>query len=113
MKWWRAVALTAFGIGASFAGAEEAAGGFAPPNLSEPGVRALASGCAMCHGDEGRPVAGSTVAALAGRRAEDFVAAMNAFKAGKREATVMRQIATAYGDAEIAALAGYFAKRAP
>ena len=38
---------------------------------------------------------------------------MNAFREGKGEATVMRQIARAYGDAEIAALADYFSKRAP
>ena len=93
--------------------AQEAPPSFAAPNLSGPGVRALASGCAICHGPEGRPVAGSAVGALAGKRADAFVAAMNAFRQGKGEATVMPQIARAYGDAEIAALADYFSKLAP
>ena len=35
--------------------------------------------------------------------------AMKEFKEGKREATVMHQIAKGYGEAEIAALAAYFA----
>jgi sulfide dehydrogenase cytochrome subunit len=114
---WRASGLIALGLGASLAAGlamgEEPASGFAAPNLSQSGVRDLASGCAMCHGDEGRPAAGSVIPPLAGRRADAFVDAMNAFRQGRREATVMQQIARAYGDAEIAALAGYFATRAP
>jgi cytochrome c553 len=34
---------------------------------------------------------------------------MKLFKEGKRAATLMHQIAKGYSDAEIAALAGYFA----
>jgi cytochrome c553 len=34
---------------------------------------------------------------------------MKAFKDGRREATVMHQIAKGYSEAEIAALAAYFA----
>jgi cytochrome subunit of sulfide dehydrogenase len=100
-------------LAAGLAMAQEAAPAFAAPNLSESGVRALASGCAMCHGDEGRPAPGSVLAPLAGQRAGAIVDAMNAFRQGTREATVMHQIARAYGDAEIAALADYFAKRVP
>ena len=59
--------------------------------------------------DLSRPAAGSSVPGLAGRPAESIVEAMKAFKDGKREATVMHQIAKGYGDAEIAALAAYFA----
>jgi cytochrome subunit of sulfide dehydrogenase len=114
MNLWRASGLALLGaLAAAPAVAQEAPPAFASPNLSASGVRALASGCAMCHGPEGRPVAGSAVAALAGKRADAFVAAMNAFKQAKGEATVMRQIAGAYGDAEVAALADYFSKRAP
>ncbi|HEX7402925.1 MAG TPA: c-type cytochrome [Usitatibacter sp.] len=114
MNPWRASGLALLGaLAAAPVMAQEAPPAFAAPNLSIPGVRALASGCAMCHGPEGRPVAGSAVVALAGKRADAFVAAMNAFRDGKGEATVMRQIARAYGDAEIAALADYFSKRAP
>jgi cytochrome c553 len=82
---------------------------FAAPDLTEKGVRALAANCAMCHGTGGRPAPGSSVPGLAGRH--DIADAMRMFKDGKREATIMHQIAKGYGDAEIAALAAYFAKQ--
>ena len=81
---------------------------FAPPNLSPKGVQSMASACSMCHGTQGRPVAGSSVAGLAGRSRDDLVQAMGQFKAGQRSATVMHQIAKGYSDAEIAALADHF-----
>ena len=81
---------------------------FAAPTLTETGVRSMAANCAPCHGTGGRPAAGSSVAALAGRN--DIADAMKAFKEGKREATIMHQIAKGYSDAEIAALAAHFAK---
>ena len=108
----RACGLVAIVLaGAPVAIAQQPAPRFAPPNLTEPGVRDMAAACAMCHGVEGRPVVGSVVAALAGRRAADIDSAMHAFKEGRREATVMHQIAKGYDDAEIAALAEYFAAR--
>jgi sulfide dehydrogenase cytochrome subunit len=84
---------------------------FAAPNLTENGVRALAVNCAMCHGTNGRPVEGSSVAGLAGRPAAEIVAQMKAFKEGTRQATIMHQIAKGYSDAEIAAMADYFSKQ--
>jgi cytochrome c553 len=84
---------------------------FAAPNLTDKGVRALAANCAMCHGTDGRPAPGSSVPGLAGRN--DIAEAMRMFKDGKREATIMHQIAKGYGDAEITALAAYFAKLTP
>jgi len=84
---------------------------FAAPNLSDAGVRGIASSCAICHGTQGRPVAGSSVAALAGRPQQEIVDIMKAFKDGKREATIMHQIAKGYSDAEIAAIAGYFSRQ--
>ncbi len=84
---------------------------FAAPNLTEGGVRAMAANCAICHGTLGRPAAGSSLAPLAGRPAQTIADALRAFKEGKREATVMHQIAKGYGDAEIDALAGYFARQ--
>lgn len=82
---------------------------FAPSNLTETGVRSMAANCAPCHGTAGKPAPGATVPGLAGRG--DLGDVMKAFKEGKREATVMHQIAKGYSDAEIAALAGYFAKQ--
>jgi sulfide dehydrogenase cytochrome subunit len=83
---------------------------FAAPNLTEAGVRAMAATCSPCHGTNGRPAPGSTVAALAGRN--DIAELMKAFKEGKRDATIMHQIAKGFSDAETEALASYFAKQA-
>jgi cytochrome c553 len=80
---------------------------FAAPNLTDKGVRDLAANCAICHGTLGRPAPGSSVAGLAGR--SDVAEVLRQFKEGKREATIMHQIAKGYGDAEIAALGAYFA----
>lgn len=106
------VMVLAAAIAASLAHAQGGAPAFVPSNLTDEGVRALASGCAMCHGAEGRPVPGSTFPALAGRPAAGFVTAMNDFIQGRRAPTVMQQIARGYDEAEIAALARYFEKRA-
>lgn len=83
---------------------------FAAANLTEKGVRSMAASCAMCHGTDGRPVAGSPVASLAGRAAADISGSMAQFKAGTRPATIMHQISKGYSEAEIAALADYFSK---
>ncbi len=85
---------------------------FAAPNLTPQGVAAMAANCAMCHGTQGRPTTGSSVVALAGRPAASTIEAMKAFKEGRRgDATIMHQIAKGYGDAEIAAMAAYFASQ--
>ena len=84
---------------------------FAPSNLSPSGVRALAANCAACHGTNGKAASGSSVPGLAGQPKEAFVTAMAQFKEGKRQATLMHQIAKGYTDAEIAALADYFSKQ--
>jgi cytochrome subunit of sulfide dehydrogenase len=85
--------------------------GFATPNLTEKGVRALASSCAMCHGINGKTVEGSSTMPLAGRSAGEIIDQMAAFKEGKRQATIMHQIAKGFSDAEIAALASHFSKQ--
>ena len=82
---------------------------FATANLSPAGVAGLAANCAICHGAMGRPAPGSTVARLAGRPADSIVEAMKAFREGKRDATVMHQIAKGYSEAETAAIAAWFA----
>jgi cytochrome subunit of sulfide dehydrogenase len=81
---------------------------FAAPNLSPRAVASMAAACAMCHGSQGRPAAGSSLARLASRTADRTVDAMREFKEGKREATIMHQIAKGYSDAEVAAIAKYF-----
>jgi cytochrome c553 len=82
---------------------------FAAPNLAPKGVASMAAACAMCHGSGGVPAPGSAVARLAGRPAASTVDAMKAFRDGTRQATIMHQIARGYSDAEVAAIAAYFA----
>ena len=48
---------------------------------------------------------------LAGLTKDYLVAQMQAFRDGKRPATVMHQLAKGYSDAQIDAIAGYFATR--
>ena len=84
---------------------------FAAPNLSPKGVQSMAAACSMCHGTAGRTVANSPVAALAGRPRDEIVQSMAQFKAGTRPATIMHQISRGYSDAEVAALADYFARQ--
>lgn len=66
-----------------------------------------AQGCLGCHGADASGV--TPVAGLAGRPAAELVAAMNAFRANERPATIMGRIARGYTDAEIAAMAAHFA----
>ena len=84
---------------------------FAAPDLSPKGVRSMAAACAMCHGTNGKPAAGSAVAGLAGRPSAEIVQGMAQFKAGTKPATIMHQISRGYSDAEVAALADYFSKQ--
>jgi cytochrome c553 len=71
--------------------------------------RNLAAACAICHGTDGRPVKDSPVIPLAGLPADHLATQMRAFRDGKRPATVMHQIAKGYNDAQIDALAAWFA----
>src|SRR6202165_2374303 len=87
--------------GLAAAGAAIASAPQPAPTATESGVRSRAATCGACHGTLGRPVAGSTVAGLAGRTQESLVDAMRAFQEGKGEATVMHQLAKGYSDAEI------------
>lgn len=68
----------------------------------------LASACFNCHGPEG--VAPGPIPSIAGMPADQMIAMLNAFKADEVPgATIMGRIARGYDDAEIAAIAAYFA----
>ncbi|MBM3353295.1 MAG: cytochrome C [Betaproteobacteria bacterium] len=72
--------------------------------------RNLASACAICHGTEGRVVPDkSPLIPLAGLPSEHIASQMRAFRDGKRPATVMHQIAKGYTEAEINAMAAWYA----
>ncbi|HYD56342.1 MAG TPA: c-type cytochrome [Burkholderiales bacterium] len=79
-----------------------------PAAAQDAATRSLAATCATCHGTDGRS-ATKEVPALAGLPREHVASQMKAFKAGTRPATVMHQIAKGYSDAQIDALAAYFA----
>jgi sulfide dehydrogenase cytochrome subunit len=104
-----AMLATAAFAGAALAQPSAPAPAFAAPNLSPKGVAAMAANCAICHGTQGRPAPGSSVAPLAGRPAQSTVEAMKAFREGRREATIMQQLAKGYSDAEVEAMAAWFA----
>ena len=57
----------------------------------------------------GKAVDGASVPGLAGLPASYLADQMRAFKAGTRPATVMHQLAKGYSDAQIDAMAAYFA----
>ena len=94
-------------LAAGLAAAALAAGPAAAqdPNLA----RNLAATCANCHGTNGKAVPGTAMVALAGQPKETIIERFQEFRAGKREATVMHQIAKGYTDAQIELLAAWFA----
>ncbi len=73
------------------------------------GGRNLAAGCAICHGTQGKPAAGAPVIPLAGLPQDHIASQMRAFRDGARPATAMHQIAKGYTDAQIDAVAAWFA----
>lgn len=72
-------------------------------------TRSLAATCATCHGTDGKAVQGETMVRLAGLPSAYIVTQMKAFRDGQRPATVMHQLAKGYDDAQIEAIAAYFA----
>lgn len=69
----------------------------------------VAEGCVACHGPGGK--GSGPVPPLAGRDAAELTAAMAAFRADDRPATIMNRIARGYSEAEIAAAAAYFSEQ--
>lgn len=69
-----------------------------------PDPRALAAGCASCH----RPGA-STIPSLRGRPRDELLAALRGFRDGSRNGTVMPQLARGYTEAQLDAIAAWYA----
>jgi cytochrome subunit of sulfide dehydrogenase len=67
-----------------------------------------ASSCSGCHDAK---IASPAVPPLMGRPAAEIVSAMEAFRAGSREATVMTRIAKGFNDDETRAIAAWLGKR--
>src|SRR5262245_25504521 len=70
-------------------------------------VRSLAGTCTACHGTDGRSV-GGIPPALAGQDRNYLLQALMDFKAGKRPATIMHQLAKGYTDEQLQQLAAHF-----
>lgn len=71
------------------------------------GAPLVAEACLACHGPGGAGI--GAVPALAGRDRAELGAAMAAFRANGRPATIMNRIARGYTEAEIAAALDHFA----
>ena len=80
-----------------------------PCHAQDAGGRNLAAGCAICHGTQGKPPTNAPVIPLAGLPREHIATQMRAFRDGTRPATVMHQISKGYTDAQIDAMAAWFA----
>jgi sulfide dehydrogenase cytochrome subunit len=74
-------------------------------------ARDLAATCANCHGTGGN--AQGAVPAIAGQPKGDLVQKMNDFRDGKRQATIMNQLAKGYTPEQIDLIAGWFAQQKP
>jgi cytochrome c553 len=72
-------------------------------------LRALAATCANCHGTDGRAVDGAGNVKLQGMDKAYLIEQMTAFRDGKRQATVMHQLAKGYSPAQVEQIAAYFA----
>lgn len=97
------IALSAALLAAGFGGGAQA------QDAAALRLQSLAASCTACHGTDGRAQAEGAMPRIAGLEAGYFAEQMRAFREGRRPATVMHQIAKGYSDAQIDALAAYFA----
>jgi cytochrome subunit of sulfide dehydrogenase len=81
------------------------------PTASTSHARNLAATCAACHLRGG--AGDAAIAPLEGRPAAATAATLRAFKSGARAGTVMPQLARGYSDADIDAIAAWYAARHP
>lgn len=88
------------------------AGSGAPPAAAPPSPATLAvlvASCASCHGPDGR--SSTSIPSLAGQPESRLLQRMQAFKAGTApDATIMTRLLKGYDDAQIKALAQWFAQ---
>ncbi len=78
-----------------------------PASVCVAHTKTIAATCYICHGPNGK--SSGAIPALAGQDKAYLVTAMKDFKAGKREATVMKKYAMGYTDSEYEALGEFFA----
>ena|SRR5215472_4483397 len=71
--------------------------------------RNLAAACASCHGSNRT----AAIPSLAGKDPGELLRIMQDFRSGKRQATVMHQLARGYTDQQVQAIAAYLAAQKP
>jgi len=71
-----------------------------------PDARALAASCASCHRADG-----TTVPSLDGRSRNELLAKLRAFRDGSQAGTVMPQLARGYTEAQLDAIAAWYAQQ--
>jgi cytochrome subunit of sulfide dehydrogenase len=91
------------------AGALISASLFASSLAQAQDARYLAANCANCHGTLG--VATGGMPGLAGLKKDYIIEQMRAFRDGKRQATIMHQLAKGYTDEQIVAMADFFSRQ--
>ena len=80
-----------------------------PAAAQDQGARSLAGNCTGCHGPGGN--SSGTIPTIAALDRAYIITALQEFKAGTRQATVMHQHAKGYTDQEIEILAEYFSNQ--
>lgn len=70
-------------------------------------TKTIAATCFICHGPNGK--SSGAVPSLAGQDKAYLITAMQEFKSGKRDSTVMKKYALGYSDSEYEDLAAFFA----
>ena len=73
-------------------------------------ARNLAAACANCHGTDGRSQ--GTVPSLAGQNKTVMLQSLRDFRDGKREATIMHQLAKGYTDEQLELMTDFFSRQA-
>ena len=96
---------------AAWAWAAAASAQSTPPPDSATPARVLAANCANCHGTTGN--AKGAMPSLAGRDRKYIIEQMQAFRDGKRPATIMHQLAKGYTDQQVELIADFFARQKP
>jgi cytochrome c553 len=71
-------------------------------------TQVIAATCMTCHGPGGTSQS-ELMPSLAGLQVSEFLKAMQEFRSGVREASIMKRHAAGYTDAEFEAMAAYFA----
>jgi sulfide dehydrogenase cytochrome subunit len=77
-----------------------------------PSAVTMSIACGGCHGTLGVS-AGLSMPSLAGQSKEYFISAMKKYRSGERPSTVMGRLAKGYSDAEIEAMAAFYARMKP